>query len=183
MSRRRSIFLSAFVAWLAAYPIVLYVAGRHFRDSADFLGLSALVFVVACAIALRSLIITGALAALFGSTLGESVIMCDYFPTEQEELERALIYPTVGALAGLICEVILVSRNPSVLEGPRRWITRLIRLVATVILAVVFGALAATTRDMVRWSHPLSADTAVIVGVLSLAWAAVALWGIRLNET
>jgi uncharacterized membrane protein YdcZ (DUF606 family) len=182
MRRRVPISVVLFVAFVAASPLIVHLARRHLPVSDDFLGLLALLFIVGCAIVLRSLIVAGALAALVGATLGESLV-CDYFPTEEEELQRALIYPIVGALAGWICEAILVSRKPSAKRQSNRWLSRLIGLVATVILATAFGTIAGTIRDMIRWSHEFSTDRAVVIGVLVIAWGAITLWGIRLRQT
>ncbi len=182
MRRRIPISTVLFAGLLAACPVILYVASRDFPVSGDFLELSSLLFIVGCAIVLRSAIIVGALAALFGGSIGETVI-CDYFPSEKEVIQTALMYPIVGALAGWICEALLVSRRRSAARRSTRWLSRLIALVATVLLATMFGTIAGTIQDMIRWSHELSTDTAVIIAVLAIAWGAITFLGIRRKET
>ncbi len=105
MRHRVPIPIALFVALLAASPVILYLARRHLPVSGDFLELSSLLFIIGCAIVLRSAIIVGALAALLGGSIGETVI-CDYFPNEEEVVQTALIYPIVGAIAGWICEAL-----------------------------------------------------------------------------
>jgi hypothetical protein len=181
MHRRQLTLRSLFVAVLAAFPVMLYFLGRHFRNPGDSLALLALLFVVCCAIALRSLIVTGALVALLSAPFGESVIL-DYFPNEKEVVQRAFLYPIVGALAGRICHAMLVSRKRNSPSWPNRWITRSVPLAATVLLASAFGILVAQIQDTIRWSHDFSISTGIVVGVLTCAWAAVTFLGIRLRR-
>jgi hypothetical protein len=106
------------------------------------LSLAALVFVVGCAVALRSLMIVGALAAVVGAAQATPII-CDYSPEVRTEIERFFVYPILGAIAGWICEASLVRPKPLISERREAW-KRAIPLMATVVLAVVFAALGET---------------------------------------
>jgi hypothetical protein len=62
-ARRRTIGIAAFIAVLAAWPIVLYVAGKHSPDMVPALAAAALAFIIGCAIVLRSWAIGGIVIA------------------------------------------------------------------------------------------------------------------------
>jgi hypothetical protein len=62
--RGRTIGIAAFIAVLAAWPIVLYVTGKHSPDAVPVLAVAAFAFIIGCAIALRSWAIGGVLMGL-----------------------------------------------------------------------------------------------------------------------
>ncbi len=63
-ARGRTIGIAGFIAVLAAWPIVLYVAGEHSPNAVPALTVAAFVFVIGGAIVLRSWAIAGTLMGL-----------------------------------------------------------------------------------------------------------------------
>jgi hypothetical protein len=95
MSTGRSIGVALFVVSLVACPIALYVGGTRFRHSGPLLAFIALVYVIGCAVVLRSRVIAGAI-------LG--VLVCLFFkhpPVNTPRPEVSDIVPlTLAAVVG-----------------------------------------------------------------------------------
>lgn len=185
MHGRRSIRIALFVALLAACPIVVYVAGRHFRDSVGLLALAALILFIGSAIVLRSLVIFGAMAVFLGSSLAGPAAHHG-IPNDQEVVEGALIFPILGAIAGWICHVTLMSESRCSKSNQDGRLRGTIAVVTTLVLAGVFAVVGKMIWDAIAGSDggsfTIPPDFPVLFVAVSIVWAVLASLGFRSNH-
>src|SRR5579863_7820650 len=98
--RGEAIDIAAFIAVLAAWPIVVYVAGRHSPDAIPMLAVASLAFMIGCAIILRSWSIGGTLIGLcIGILVGNGGFMA--IPLDDCRLQHWRIARSEGGLFGV----------------------------------------------------------------------------------
>jgi hypothetical protein len=105
-----------FAALVAASPVIFNVAGRHSPEFVGHLVVVAWIYYAGCAIALRSPIILGVIAApfvLFMLSLAGPAVSCTryYVPNESDVIGSAVVIPILGAVGGWVCHRLYVSRK------------------------------------------------------------------------
>jgi hypothetical protein len=116
-------------------PFVVHFAVTHLPSTTPVLAFASLIFVVGCAIVLRSLTIVGAmLGIVFGSIMPPQGT--DYIPSVEAEVKFVLVFTIAGALAGIVCQAAVAPKRTAEPGKRDEWTGP---LAVTAVLAAAFS--------------------------------------------